>query len=134
MARRALSNRSEEEVELNMTPMLDVVFIMLIFFIVTAVFVKEPGIDVERPLVSNLDSVKPTIIVAVSSEDETWINKRLVDRSELGPTLEALRAENPLAEAIVQGDTHARFEDVYAVMQALQKAGIEVQTVSVEPR
>jgi biopolymer transport protein ExbD len=133
MARRGSANRVEEEAELNLTPMLDVVFIMLIFFIVTAVFVKEPGIDVERPLVSNLENVKPTIIVAVSGEDEIWINKRLVERSELGPTLEALRAENPLAEAIVQGDTHARFEDVYAVMQALQDVGIQTQTVSVLP-
>jgi biopolymer transport protein ExbD len=134
MARRAGSGRVEEDAELNLTPMLDVVFIMLIFFIVTAVFVKEPGIEVERPEVSNLERVKPTIIVAVSGNDEIWINKRLVDRSELRPTLQALRVENPLAEAIVQGDTHARFEEVYAVMQSLQEVGISTQTVSVLPR
>jgi biopolymer transport protein ExbD len=134
MARRAFSSRDEEDVELNMTPMLDVVFIMLIFFIVTAVFVKEPGVDVERPLVGSLADVKPTIIVAVNGQDEIWINKRLVTRAELRPTLEALRAENPLAEAIVQGDVHARFEDVYAVMRALQEVGVPSQTVSVRPR
>jgi len=132
MARRGLSSRDDDSVELNMTPMLDVVFILLIFFIVTAVFVKEPGIDPTRPEVARFDDVKPTIIIAVSSEDEIWINKRLVEVRELRPTIEALRADNPKADAIVQGDTAARFDVIYQVMETLQNAGVEVQYVSVE--
>jgi len=132
MARRSLSSRDDESVELNMTPMLDVVFILLIFFIVTAVFVKEPGIDPERPRVAAFDDVKPTIIIAVSSDDEIWINKRLVELNELRSAVEALRAENPKADAIIQGDTSARFDVVYEVMETLQNVGVEVQYVSVE--
>ena len=133
MARRSLSVRDDEEIELNMTPMLDVVFILLIFFIVTAVFVKEPGIEVTRPQVASLEDVRPTILVAVSSDDEIWINKRLVDRAELRPALFALRAENPLAEAIIQGDEKARFEIIYEVMQTLQEVGTEYQYISTDP-
>ena len=133
MARRSLSVREDEEIELNMTPMLDVVFILLIFFIVTAVFVKEPGIEVARPEVASLEGVRPTILIAVSSEDEIWINNRLVDRAELRPTLQGLRAENPLAEATIQGDEGARFEIVYEVMQTLQEVGIEQQYISTDP-
>ena len=71
MARRGSRVQADEEdVELNMTPMLDVVFILLIFFIVTAVFVKEPGVDVLRPDVSGSEQMKPTLLVAVTSEDE----------------------------------------------------------------
>lgn len=132
MARRGSSSNDEEEVELNMTPMLDVVFILLIFFIVTAVFVKEPGIDVDRPEVASFEDVKPTIIVAVSDDDEIWINKRLVDARELRPQIVALRADNPKAEAIVQGDARARFEIVYQVMETLQQEGVPVQYVSVD--
>ncbi len=133
MARRSLSTRENDEVELNMTPMLDVVFILLIFFIVVSVFVKEPGIAVDRPEVTSLAKVKPTILVAISADDEIWIDKRLVPPEELRPVLLALRAENPKADAIVQGDATARFEVVFEVMQTLQEIGIENQFVSVDP-
>ena len=132
MARRGLSSREEEEVELNMTPMLDVVFVLLIFFIVTAVFVKEPGIDVLRPEVNSFKPVKPTIIIAVSDDDEVWINKQLVGLRDIRPAIQALRADNPKADAIVQGDADAHFDIVYEVMETLQEVGVEVQYVSVE--
>lgn len=133
MARRGMRVRESESVDLNMTPMLDVVFILLIFFIVTAVFVKEPGIEVVRPIAGAATEVKPTILVAVSAEDEIWINKTLVSEQQLRPTLEALRAENPKAEAIVQGDRTARFEVTFQVMEALRDVGITTQHVSADP-
>ena len=133
MARRSLSTRDSDEIELNMTPMLDVVFILLIFFIVTAVFVKEPGVEVTRPEVGSLEQVKPTILVAVSADNEIWINKRLIAPEELRSELLALKAENPKADAIIQGDTTARFEIVYDVMETLQEIGIPNQFVSVNP-
>jgi biopolymer transport protein ExbD len=127
-----MRSREGDSGDLNMTPMLDVVFILLIFFIVTAVFVKEPGIEVNRPVAFSSSSVKPTSLVAVSADDEIWINKELISASELRPTLEALRAENPKAEAIVQGDREARFEITYQVMEALREIGIATQHVSTE--
>ncbi len=130
--RRGGSAQDDEEAELNMTPMLDVVFILLIFFIVTAVFVKEPGIEVVRPELTNIDRVKPTILVAVSRDDEIWVNKRLYTTRDLKPALESLRAENPKAEAIVQGDIDAKYSIVHEVMQTLTEVGIDVQFVSAE--
>lgn len=134
MARfRSSVTRDDEAEELNMTPMLDVVFILLIFFIVTAVFVKEPGIEVERPeVVTFEDKLKPTVLVAVSDEDSVWINKREVPLGDVRVELEALRAENPKGELIVQGDSEAKFSAVYAVMEAAQQVGFETQFVSVD--
>ncbi len=134
MARgRSSSAQDEEAAELNMTPMLDVVFILLIFFIVTAVFVKEPGIEVQRPEVVNFeDKLKPTVLVAVSDGDSVWINKREVPVNDVRVELEALRAENPKGELIVQGDGAAKFSTVYSVMEAAQQVGFETQFVSVD--
>lgn len=129
MARRGIQ-RDDEEIELNMTPMLDVVFILLIFFIVTSVFVKEPGIDPLRPELTTADRVKPTILVAVSADNEIFIDKREVDLRSLRPALEAMRAENPKAAAIVQGDVNARYSVIHEVMQTLLEVGITDQTVS----
>ncbi len=134
MARRSTRYGDDEDAaELNMTPMLDVVFILLIFFIVTAVFVKEPGIDPQRPDVSTFeDNLRPTVLAAVSDEDVVWINKREVALEDVRIELEALRAENPKGELIVQGDETAKFSTVYAVMEAAGEVGFEVQFVSVD--
>ena len=132
MARNRMYNPADdEETELNMTPMLDVVFILLIFFIVTAVFVKEPGIDPIRPDVAG-SPVKPVIIVAVSNESEVYVNKRVVDIRDLRPILEELRAENPKGEAIIQGDEKAKFSTVYEIQEILNEIGIPAQYVSVK--
>ncbi|MBT6209436.1 MAG: biopolymer transporter ExbD, partial [Woeseia sp.] len=70
----------EEDNEINLTPMLDVVFIMLIFFIVTASFIKEAGIDVNRPDAPTSESIADAnILIAISSNDEIWIDKRMID-------------------------------------------------------
>lgn len=130
--RRGARGGDDEEIELNMTPMLDVVFILLIFFIVTAVFVKEPGIEVERPDVTRYDQIKPPILIAVSNEDEIWINKREVDPRDLKAAIEAARAENPKGEASVQADAGANFAVVYDVMETLQEMGIPKQFVSID--
>jgi biopolymer transport protein ExbD len=127
---RARKQYDEEEIELNMTPMLDVVFILLIFFIVTAVFVKEPGIDPVRPDVDG-DRVKPVVIVAVSSDSKIYVNKREVDIRDLAIELEDLRAENPKGEAIIQGDEKAKFSTIYEVQEILIGVGIPAQYVSV---
>jgi biopolymer transport protein ExbD len=132
MARKRMSNPAaqDEDTELNMTPMLDVVFILLIFFIVTAVFVKEPGIDPIRPDVAG-ESTKPVIIIAVSDESTVFVDKREYEIAELRPVLEELRAENPKGEAIIQGDEDAKFSTVYEVQEILTEIGIPAQYVSV---
>ncbi len=132
MARRSGSSRQTEDTDLNLTPMLDVVFILLIFFIVTAVFVKEPGIDPDRPEVVDLQPIRPTILIAISENDEVWVNRREVQLRQLRPLIEDLRSDNPQGEAVVQGDVAARYSVVHQVMQTLQETGVPAQYVSVE--
>lgn len=134
MARRQSRVVTEDEdTELNMTPMLDVVFILLIFFIVTAVFVKEPGVDVERPLTQTEERVRPTILVAVTADDEVWVNRQVYQMNQLRNVLEQLLQENPRAEAMIQGDSGAPIGTVLDVQELLQDLGVTV-TISTRPR
>lgn len=127
MARRGSRvNTDEEEVELNMTPMLDVVFILLIFFIVTSVFIKEPGTDVFRPDAQTEDSLNPSMLVAVTAENEIWINRRVYEMAELQPVIEQLLQENPRARATIQGDEGADIGVILDVQERLLDNGIEV--------
>ncbi len=71
--------------EVNLTPMLDVVFIMLIFFIVTASFVKEAGIDITRPPAATAErKERGNILVAITSDDQIWVDRRMVDQEDVG--------------------------------------------------
>jgi biopolymer transport protein ExbD len=94
----------EEENEINLTPMLDVVFIMLIFFIVTASFIKEAGIDVNRPDAPVTES-KPedaNILVLINANDEIWIERRLIDPRAVRANIERMHAENPEGSVVIQ--------------------------------
>lgn len=126
MARRSRTQVDEEDVELNMTPMLDVVFILLIFFIVTSVFVKTPGIDPRKPEAVTDEDWNPGILIAVNSENEVWIDKRPYDVSEVRPILLGLRDENPKAEAIVIGDQDAEAGTVMQVVDIM--ADLQITT------
>ena len=89
-------NQEEEENEINLTPMLDVVFIMLIFFIVTASFIKESGIDVNRPDAPTSERVEDAnILVAISPNDEIYMDRRLIDPRAVRANIERMHAENP---------------------------------------
>lgn len=115
----------EEEANIDMTPMLDVVFIMLIFFIVTASFVKEAGIDVNRPEASTaVSKPRANILVAISATGEIWINKRKVDDRAIQANIERLRAENPQGTVVIQADKLATTEKLIKVMDASRAAGV----------
>ena len=132
MARRqSRVMQDEEEAELNMTPMLDVVFILLIFFIVTSVFVKEPGVEVERPLTVTQERERPTILVAVTGQDEIYVNRQVYELNQLRTVIEQLREENPRAEAMIQGDQGAPVGTVLDVQELLIDMEIDV-TISTE--
>jgi len=126
---------AEEEAEINLTPMLDVVFIMLIFFIVTAVFVKEPGIQVDRPEATTaLVPDSAAIFIAVSAANEIWIDQRSVDLTGLKPVIERLHAENPEGGVVIQADNEAQNEFVLAAMDAAKEAGVvDVTLAAVVP-
>ena len=122
---------AEEEAEINLTPMLDVVFIMLIFFIVTAVFVKEPGIQVDRPTAETAFAPDgAAIFIAVSAQNEFWIDQRSVDLAGLKPVIERLHSENPEGGVVIQADNEAMNEYVLAAMDAAKESGVTDVTLA----
>ena len=126
MARRSRTVIEDEGTELNMTPMLDVVFILLIFFIVTSVFVKTPGLEPEKPLAETDVEWNPTILVAVDSASNVWIDKKPYKIGEVRPILTALRDETPKANAIIQADRDAEVGTVMQLQELFQE--LEVTT------
>jgi len=134
MRRSILEAGSDDEAEeINLTPMLDVVFIMLIFFIVTASFIKEAGIDVDRPQAETA-TPKPNanIIVAIGANNEIWIDRREVPAQGVRTAIERLLAENPEGRVVIQADQESYAEPLMAVMEAAQAAGIPVSSISAE--
>ena len=124
--RAPLGNLFQEDdaEEINMTPMLDVVFIMLIFFIVTASFVTEAGIDVNRPEAATaVKKERANILVAISDKGEIWINKRQVDVRAVQANIERLKAENPQGSVVIQADKKATTDVLIKVMDASRAAG-----------
>jgi len=127
MARRGRTVIPEEDTELNMTPMLDVVFILLIFFIVTSVFVKTPGIDPSQPEAKSKSEVKPTILVAVNAQNEVWIDKRPYNVNEIRPIIVSILAESPKAEAIIKADKDSEVGVVMSVQELMQDLKINTR-------
>ena len=121
----------EEESEINLTPMLDVVFIMLIFFIVTAVFVKDPGQEVVRPEALTWEpTAAGAIYVAVTPNDQIWIDKEQVEPADARYSIERLHKETPEAALVIQADANARNELVIRVMDAGKAAGVQEIIIS----
>ena len=133
--RRSFSQppQADDEQEINITPMLDVVFIMLIFFIVTASFVKESGIEVDRPsAVTAVVKEKGNILVAVTETGEVWINRRQVDPRAVRANIERLHAENPQGSVVIQADKNSTIEMLIHVMDASRQAGVYNVSIAAE--
>ena len=118
----------EEEAEIDLTPMLDVVFIMLIFFIVTASFIKEQGIEISRPDDTQNepppDSDKQNIIFQVTATGEIWVQGRRIDKRAVRANIERLYAENPEASVIIQANDKAQAEVYGSIADSAREAGI----------
>jgi len=125
--------KEKQESEVNMTPMLDVVFIMLIFFIVTASFVKEAGVDVSRPGASTaVKKEKGNILVAITETDQVWIDRRQVDPRALRANIERMHAENPQGSVVIQADKRAKTGLLVQVIDAARLAGVESVSLAAE--
>lgn len=121
----ARATADEDESAIDITPMLDVVFIMLIFFIVTATFVKEAGIDVNRPdAATAIKQEKANILIAITDQNEIWIDRRRVDIRSVRPNIERLHAENPQGSVVIQADKDSKTETLIKVMDASRSAGV----------
>ena len=129
--KRFTNRRTKEETEINLTPMLDVVFIMLIFFIVTTSFVKEAGIQVNRPSASTSEQkAKANIIVAIRGNGEIWIDKRIVDLRAVRANIEKLKSLNSQNSIVIQSDKEAKTDILIKVMDQIRLAGIHEISIS----
>lgn len=129
MSRRKKGRSADESAEIDLTPMLDVVFIMLIFFIVTASFVKEIGLDINVPEKNDSpppDDAPQNILVRISADNQIWFRdeagERRVDERQVRSNIERLRAELPKASVIIQADKKASAATYVAVQDAAQEA------------
>ncbi len=120
------TGQQEDEQEINVTPMLDVVFIMLIFFIVTASFIREAGIDVNRPDApqTNVQTESENILVQITNNDEIWIERRLIDPRAVRANIERLHAENPQGSVVIQAERSSTNKMLVTVMDASRQAGV----------
>ena len=115
-----------QDTELDMTPMLDIVFIMLIFFIVTTSFVKESGVTVSTPQEDSATSQEnANIFIAITAEGEVWIDRRPVDSRSVRAIVARLHADNPEGSVIIQSDGEASTRMLVEVMDQVRLAGVE---------
>jgi len=117
----------EDENEINLTPMLDVVFIMLIFFIVTATFIRETGLDVNRPDQDEQPQVvqeRGAILVIIDDNDDIWIDGRVVDTRAVRANIERMHAEDPERPVVIQTAPNSKTRTLVAVMDASRQANV----------
>ena len=135
MRRAPISQAVAEEEEINITPMLDVVFILLIFFIVTANFIKEPGLEVNRP---DSETAEPTenaaILIAVGNAGEIYMDGRRIDKRQVKANVVRLPAENPQGSVVIQADEKATADTIMAVMDGAREAGVYNISLASEPQ
>ena len=127
--------KQEEDADIDITPMLDIVFIMLIFFIVTATFVKESGIDVSRPDAETaVKQNRVAILIAIRDNNEIWINRRKVDLASVRANVEKLHAENPQGGAVIQADRQAGTGVLVEIMDQVRLAGVGAISIAAEEK
>ncbi len=123
--KRFSHKQAEESNEINLTPMLDVIFIMLIFFIVTTSFVKESGIKIDRPGAKTTKSKMDTnIIIAVKADNEIWIDKKPTDLHFLGASIEQLKSQSIKNSVVIQADKNTATGFLVKVMDKVRLSGI----------
>ncbi len=132
----ALRRRVEEDedTDVNLTPMLDVVFILLIFFIVTATFVKTPGTEVDKIDSEIAKSIKSPIIIALDNTDTIWIDRKAVQSREVYAVMQEMIEDNPGARAMIQTDAESTFGALKALQDTMMAAGIKKIDISTEPQ
>ena len=129
--KRRISKQGQDS-EVDLTPMLDVVFIMLIFFIVTATFIREKGLDVVRPDASDVPPPPnmAAIVISIDFNDDIWIEGRIVDERAVRANVERLRAETPDAPVLIQADRQANTGVVIRTMDQAKAGGAAAVSIA----
>jgi biopolymer transport protein ExbD len=119
-------HQQDEDTGIDLTPMLDVVFIMLIFFIVTSSFLKEAGVEVQRPQAQTANPQdKGNILIAITADGQVWMDKKVVDVRSVRAHVERMRVDQPDGAVVVQADQDARTGLVVQVMDQARLAGVQ---------
>ena len=125
--------RLPEDSSIDITPMLDIVFIMLIFFIVTTTFIKETGVEVNRPNASTaVADERGNILIAITENNEIYIDKRLIDLRDVRANVERLKAENPEGSVIIQADKNSKTGLLVETMDQVRLAGVQNVSIAAE--
>jgi biopolymer transport protein ExbD len=126
MAMKGLGiERKQRKAELNLMPLIDMVFILLIFFLVTTSFVKESGVEVKRPIASTAEKQeKTTMIIAVTEEGMIFIEEKLIDIRSVRSTMERFKVENPKGNVVITADRNSLFGVSIEVLDEVRAAGI----------
>jgi biopolymer transport protein ExbD len=133
MRNRHSRRQSGAIAEINMTPLIDMVFILLIFFIVTTSFVKETGVDVSRPSAKTaVKKEQANILIAIKPNGEVWMDKRQVDRRAVRANVERMHAENPEGSVIILADQDAKTGLLIEVMDQARLAGVANVSIAAE--
>ncbi len=127
--------REEEESEINITPMMDIVFIMLIFFIVTTSIIKETGIDPNRPEAETAKRAElGNILIAVAPNDRIWMNKAPIELEAVKIMMELAHAENPESSVVIVADELASTGLVLDIMDQIRLSGISKISLSAKEK
>ena len=119
---------------LNITPLIDMVFILLIFFAVNASFIKEAGVEIERPNARTATTKQQAnIMIAVTESGEVWVDRQRVDPSSVRGHVERLHAENPEGAVVILADDESRTGLVIEVLDQARLAGVENVAVAATP-
>jgi biopolymer transport protein ExbD len=122
-----------EDSEINITPMLDIVFIMLIFFIVTASFVKETGAVIARPMAEQAMALQSgTILIGIRPADDIWIAGQRIELREVRQVVERAKSENPEGSVVIMADKGSKIGTVTQVMDQVRLAGVEGVSIAAE--
>jgi biopolymer transport protein ExbD len=133
MRNRHSRRQSGAVAEINMTPLIDMVFILLIFFIVTSTFAKETGVDVSRP--SAKTAVKKelaNILISITPNGEVWMDKRQIDRRAVRANVERMHAENPEGSVIILADKDAKTGLLIEVIDQARLAGVASVSIAAQ--
>ena len=134
MRRSLISQAVEEAEEPNITPMLDVVFILLISFIVTANFIKDPGLEINRPDSETAEITEnAAILIAIGPAGEIYMDGRRIDVRQVKANVIRLMAENPQGAVVMQADEKATAEKIIAVMEEFRESGVIDISIASEP-
>lgn len=130
MAKR--HSTSEEEAEINITPMLDMTFILLIFFIVTTSFVRPPGVDVSLPTAMTASTMNSSILIGVTASGQIWMNKQQVKLDQIQGQVEEARSQAPNGNVVIIADRHASTDTVVKVMAQAKLGGAQQIALAAE--